>query len=117
MSLQLQPLLAPLAVEIGEEADQTHRQGGEQEGRADDRSDRHLVPALGRAEQGDDRDQRLRHRRAHRRQQAADRPLAELQPVANPLDRVGEEQRAGKNHRKADRAGAERPSHADQPQA
>src|SRR6185295_18235161 len=45
VSLQLQPLLAPLAVQVGEEADEAHCQGGEQEGGADDRPNRHLITA------------------------------------------------------------------------
>ena len=65
-------------VEVGEQPDQAHRQGREQEGGADDRPDRDVFAALGRAEQGDDRDQRLRHRRADRGEQAADGALAEL---------------------------------------
>ena len=40
-----------------------------------------LLAALLAAEHGDDRDQRLGHRRADRGQQAADRPLPEGEPV------------------------------------
>ena len=94
---ELQPLLPLAPVEVGEQPDQPHRQGREQEGGADDRTDRDVVGALLGADQGDDRDQRLRHRGADRGQQAADRALAELQAVPDPLDRVGEEQRAGED--------------------
>ncbi len=99
---QLHPLLAFVAVEVGEEADQSHRQGREQERGADDGADRDVFGALVDAEQGDDRDQRLRHRRADRGEDAADRPFAEAEPVADPLDRVGEEQRAGEDDGEAD---------------
>ena len=100
---RVRPWVAALAVEVGEEADQAHRQRREQERRADDRADRDVFAAFGAADQGDDRDQRLRHRGPDRGEDAADRAFAELQPVAEPLDRVGEEQRAGEDDGEADR--------------
>ena len=55
-------------------------------------SHRLLVAAA--AEQRDDRDDGLRQRRADRREQRADRALAEVEPVPEPLDGVGEADRA-----------------------
>ena len=100
---QLQALGAPVPEAVDEEADQPHRQGSEQEGGADDRPDRHLVRTAGGAEQGDDRDQCLGHRRPDRGQQAADGALSQPQPVADPLHRVGEEQRAAEDDGEAER--------------
>ena len=81
MDVELDPLLAAVAVEVGEEPDQAHRQRRQQERGADDRPDRDVFGALRRAEQGDDRDQRLRHRRPDRGEDAADRPLPQIQLV------------------------------------
>jgi hypothetical protein len=73
--------------------DEEHRDRAEHEGGADDRSDGHVL-ALGAGEQRHHRDQRLGQGGAHRGEQAADRPLAEVQAVAEPLDAVREQQRA-----------------------
>jgi hypothetical protein len=102
VSDKLEALLALVAIEVGEEPDQAHRQRREEERRADDRADRHVFGARVDAEQGDDRDQRLRHRRPHGRQQAPYGPLPHLQLVPDPLHCVGEQQRPGKDHRKAE---------------
>ena len=67
VGVEVDPLLAAIPVEVGEEADQAHRQGAEQEGRADDRADRHPFRFGVGVEQGDDRDQRLGRRRPDRR--------------------------------------------------
>ena len=69
----------------------------EHERRADDRADRDLdrLLAAAAAEQRDDRDDRLGQRGADRREQRADRALAEVEPVPEPLDGVGEADRAG----------------------
>ena len=54
--------------------------------------DRLLAAAA--ADQRDDRDDRLGQRGADRGEQRADRALAEVEPVPEPLDGVGEADRA-----------------------
>ena len=54
--------------------------------------DRDLLRALRAADDRDDRNQGLGHRRSDRRQERADGALAHLEPVAHPLDGVREEE-------------------------
>ena len=75
-----------------------HGQRREHEGRAQDGAHADRMRGLGdppptdrRPDDGDDRDQRLGHRRRHRGQHAADRPLGQVQPMPEPLDAVGEQ--------------------------
>ena len=102
MDVELDALIAFVPVEVGEEANQPHRQGREEERRADNRPDRDVFGALAYVQQGDDRDQRLRHRRADRGEDAAHGPHSNLEPMADPLDRVGKEQRASEDDGEAD---------------
>jgi hypothetical protein len=102
---------------VGEGAhpDQGHRHGGEQEGRTDDRPDRHPLGAALAADHRNNRDQRLWHRGPDRGQQASHRPFPHRQPVAEPLDGVGEKQRPGEDHGKAgqEKDSAHRCSHVN----
>ena len=79
-----------------------HGQGGEQERRPDDGADRDRACLLALGDDGDDRDQRLRHRCGHGRQHAAHCSVAEAEAQAGPLDGVGEHRRAGDHHGEAD---------------
>jgi hypothetical protein len=99
---KLGALLAAMPVDQRRGPDQGHRDRGEEERGADDRADRDVLGPLFAADDRDDRDQRLGHRGADRREQAADRPLAHRQPVARPLDGVRENQGAGEDHGEAD---------------
>ena len=55
-------------------------------------------PASECGEQRHDRDRRLGQRRPHGRQDAADHPLGEPEPLADPLDAVGEQLRPEQDH-------------------
>ena len=103
VGVQLRPLLAARMEDQRRDPDKCHRDRREQERGADDRSDRDVLGALGATDDRDDRDQRLRHRRADRGEDASRRALADTELVPRPLDRVGEEQRAGEDDREADR--------------
>jgi hypothetical protein len=91
------PAGAALYVREGDDPDQEHRHRGEQERRPDDRADRHLVGALVAGDDRDQRDQALGHRGADGGEQAPHRPLPDVEAVAEPLHRVGEEDRAGQD--------------------
>jgi hypothetical protein len=96
----------------GAHADEEHRQGAEQEGRSDDRSDRDVLRLLApAAEHRDQRQDRLGQRGADGGQQRADRAGAEFQPVAEPLDGVGEADRAADNEHE----GSEEQQHGHPP--
>ncbi len=64
--------------------------------------DRDIITSLRTADDRDHRDQRLGHRGADGGEDAPDRALAEPEPVARPLDRVGEEESAAGNDREGD---------------
>ena len=81
---------APALVGQRGDPDEEHRDRREQERRADDRADRDVVGPLRPAEDRDERDQALGHRRPDGREQAPHRALAERQLVPEPLDGVGE---------------------------
>jgi hypothetical protein len=66
---------------------------------ADDSADRDLVRSLDATDDRDDRDQRLGHRGADGGQDGADRTDTEGELVSQPLDRVGEKEGAGQDHR------------------
>ena len=101
MGRKPRPLLAAALEQQRRDADERHRDRREQERRADDRADGDVLGARAAADQGDDRDQRLGHRGPDRGEHAPGRPLAEPEPVARPLDRVREQQRAGEDDREA----------------
>ena len=102
VGLQREALLAAPLEDERRRADERHRQRREQERRADDRADRDVLRPLGAADDRDDRDQRLRHRGADRGEDAAGRALAEVEAVAEPLDRVREHERAREDDGEAD---------------
>ena len=88
------------------DAGDEHRQRGEHERGPQDRADAHLGGVAGiaakhdRSHDGDDRDQGLRHRGGHRRQDAADRPFGQVQLMAEPLDAIGEQLGSHQDERK-----------------
>ncbi len=82
MGPELGSLLAPVLVDERRDAHEAHRDRGEEKGRADDRADGHLLRALGAADDRDDRDQRLGHRRSDRRQERAHGALAQCRAGA-----------------------------------
>jgi hypothetical protein len=100
MGAQLGALRAAAPVDVGGQPDQAHGERGEQEWGAHDRADRHVL-ALRRADQGDDRNQRLRHGGAHRGEQASHSPLPQTELVPDPLDGVREQQGPGQDDREA----------------
>ena len=96
MRLDLGALVAAALERERRARDHQHRERPEHERRADDRADRDLdrLLAAATAEERDHRDDRLGERGADGREQRADRALAEVEPVPEPLDGVGEADRA-----------------------
>jgi hypothetical protein len=87
-------LLAASGEQVGRAHHEQHRQRPEQERGADDGADRDvlgLLPAA--ADQGDDRDDRLREGGADGREQRADGARAQVHPLPEPLDGVREADR------------------------
>ncbi len=101
--VQVQPRLATTAVEHRPEPHECHCNRRQEQRRADDRPDRDVLGSLAALDDGDDRDQRLRQRRRHGGEEAADSPLPEPDHAAEPLDRVRDQQRAGEQDGEARR--------------
>ena len=80
-----------------------HREGGDHEGRAEDRADADLVSLLVAGQHGDEGKDRLRERRSDRGEDAPDGPFGEAETLADPLHTVREELRAGEDHPEGDR--------------
>jgi hypothetical protein len=92
---------APALVGERRNADEEHRDRREQERGPDDRADRDVVGPLRPAEDRDERDQALGHRRPDGGEQAPHRAFAERQLVPEPLDGVREGERPDEDHREA----------------
>ena len=80
------------------QAEDEHGQGGEHERRAQDGPDADLLPGAVAEHDGDQRQDGLRERGAHRRQHAADRALGEPEALPHPLPAVGEQLRPTQDH-------------------
>ncbi len=100
--LEVCALVAPARVHDCRCADERHCECREEERRADDRSHGDVLRTLRALDDRDDRDQRLGHRGADRGQDRADRTLPHVQPAAQPLHRVREDERARKDDRERD---------------
>jgi hypothetical protein len=95
-------LLSAAAERDRGDPDQRHRHCGEHEGGTDDRAERDPFRSLAPADDRDHRDDGFGECGADRSEDASHRTRAEADPVAKPLDGVGEQESTGEDDGEAD---------------